>query len=212
MSSFTSNRKSLPPGSGHTSYIPWQNNERPRSRTHASHSTHTQGLTQEPLETSAHELQWPVYALHWSRWPQIPDGAPCIAVGSFLEESSNRLQILAQRAQSAFSRGTNEQEYFPDVSSAQFNSDFEPIAEAEVTYPLTKVQWEPFQSNRNSPNLIATSSDILRIWGLTDETIQPYTRSCGLKVQAECINVIFIYLFIYFFFLVSLEIFILTQL
>lgn len=82
---------------------------------------------------------WAVYAMDWSNKPDRPYR---LAIGSFVEEYKNKMQILEM-----------------DPLSGCVNCS----AEIDHSYPMTKVKWIPRNAEHD---LIATSGDFLRIWGL----------------------------------------------
>ncbi|OZJ05606.1 hypothetical protein BZG36_01488 [Bifiguratus adelaidae] len=94
---------------------------------------------------------WPVYAMDWSK--KKSDGFQ-IALGSFLEQLSNKLQVISLRG------GDNQYQ--------NLGQDFVVTAEADHGYPISKLQWEPARLANKPSDTIATTSDILRLWELTD--------------------------------------------
>ncbi|OJD11976.1 hypothetical protein AJ78_07359 [Emergomyces pasteurianus Ep9510] len=111
---------------------------------------------------------WAVYALDWCKWPAPPGGSSFgkIAVGSYLEDSHNYIQILsAQRAASEA----------PEAHDGNPGLDFIKTAEATHSYPVTRILWEPPSSQKQSTDLLATSGDHLRLWSLpADSHSQSY--------------------------------------
>lgn len=100
-----------------------------------------------PTRQSSIECPWPVYALDWCRWPSSgARGSGKIAIGSFSDDMTNRLQVL------------------------QHGDDGEvhKVAEVDATlpYPVTKVMWEPPRTEKNDATMIATSGDYLRIFSV----------------------------------------------
>ncbi|KAI4160420.1 MAG: hypothetical protein LQ342_005744 [Letrouitia transgressa] len=105
---------------------------------------------------------WPVYAFDWCKWPvqqqNAGDSAGKIALGSYVEDGHNFIQILDSVI-------TPE----PDESSPdapQYGLDFVKTAEATHAYPVTRILWEPASSQKKSTDLLATSGDHLRLWSL----------------------------------------------
>ena len=83
---------------------------------------------------------WPVYSVG------VSNQAPfTIAVGSFIEEYSNKIQVMQL-----------------DMES----SDFKVRATLEHPYPATRLQWAPDSAPRD---LLATSGDYLRLWSIADD-------------------------------------------
>ncbi|CEP62514.1 uncharacterized protein LALA0_S05e07338g [Lachancea lanzarotensis] len=86
-----------------------------------------------------YEANFPLYALDWS-------SEDYVAVGSYREDSYNKLQIL----------------HSSDVIS------WEKVGEANSVFPISKIQWCP---NGGSQQL-ATCSDSLRLWTFTDFALE----------------------------------------
>ncbi|KAG9295877.1 hypothetical protein G9A89_006616 [Geosiphon pyriformis] len=109
---------------------------------------------------------WPVYGLDWSKRPE--DKAFRLALGSFIEEFENKLQIIT----------------LPDLAHVDPyyrspHADFVKVAETDHQYPITKVLWEPYKpSGSESPDLLATAGDHLRLWEVTDDN-QPGGNTIG---------------------------------
>ena len=83
---------------------------------------------------------WPVYSVG------VSNQAPfTLAVGSFIEEYSNKIQVMQL-----------------DMES----SDFKVRATLEHPYPATRLQWAPDSAPRD---LLATSGDYLRLWSIADD-------------------------------------------
>ncbi|KAI9202670.1 WD40-repeat-containing domain protein [Polychytrium aggregatum] len=81
---------------------------------------------------------WSVFALHWSQRP----GLLRLGLGSFLEKQSNKLQVIEL-----------------DPESESFNI----VTTADHQYPCSKLMWAP-QTAQPGPELMATTSDYLRLW------------------------------------------------
>ncbi|KAL2381817.1 hypothetical protein RJ035_006321 [Blastomyces gilchristii] len=111
---------------------------------------------------------WAVYAFDWCKWPAPPGGSSFgkIALGSYLEDSHNYIQILsAQRASSDV----------PESPDGNPGLEFIKTAEATHSYPVTRILWEPPSSQKQSTDLLATSGDHLRLWSLpADSHSQSY--------------------------------------
>ncbi|KAI9023846.1 WD40-repeat-containing domain protein [Phycomyces nitens] len=105
-------------------------------------------------EIYQYDAPWHTYALDWCKSP-IDRKSFRLAVGSFIEDNNNKLQIIART----------------DMLSGGYEAgqkDFTPVAEAESYYPITKVLWEPHRGDSRNQDLLATTGDILRIWELVD--------------------------------------------
>ncbi|ORX50209.1 WD40 repeat-like protein [Hesseltinella vesiculosa] len=99
-----------------------------------------------------YDCPWPIYALDWCK---SRDSAFRLALGSFIEDNNNKLQVIAR---TDLVHGQQQPQH----------PDFVAVAEAESHYPLTKVLWEPSQQNSRRADLLATTGDILRLWELAD--------------------------------------------
>ncbi|KAI9013377.1 WD40-repeat-containing domain protein [Phycomyces nitens] len=107
-----------------------------------------------------HDAPWPIYALDWSNVPSEQD-AFRLAMGSFVEDQTNKLQIIGRTDRVAYDYDQFSQDYG--------EKDFIPLAEADSHYPVTKILWEPWKGNRGrQSDLIMSSSDNLRLWELKD--------------------------------------------
>ncbi|GJJ74532.1 DDB1- and CUL4-associated factor 7 [Entomortierella parvispora] len=103
---------------------------------------------------------WPVYGLDWSNQPTERE-ALRLAVGSFIEDGSNKIQIITLPEFA----GVDGKEYNPNSMS-----DWIPIAETNhQQYPVTKIKWEPYRSGHHATDLLATTGDYLRLWELRDD-------------------------------------------
>nr|POE77536.1 putative wd repeat-containing protein c17d11.08 [Quercus suber] len=104
------------------------------------------------------------YAYDWCKWP-IPggNGAGKMAVGSYLEDPHNFIQILDTQI-------TPQELTTP--SSAPYGLEYTKIAEATCAYPVTRILWEPPSSQKQSTDLLATSGDHLRLWSLPQASAQ----------------------------------------
>ncbi|KAK2752593.1 hypothetical protein FQN55_006706 [Onygenales sp. PD_40] len=108
---------------------------------------------------------WAAYALDWCKWPVPPGGSSLgkIALGSYLEDSHNFIQILsAQQAPYDISES-------PDGNPGL---EFVKTAEATHSFPVTRILWEPPSSQKQSTDLLATSGDHLRLWSLPSDSQQ----------------------------------------
>ncbi|KAL1916037.1 uncharacterized protein VTP21DRAFT_6041 [Calcarisporiella thermophila] len=114
-----------------------------------------------------YEAPWPIYGLDWSN--RGGEESWRIAIGSLVEEFNNKLQIV-QLAE----------------EGARYHSDFVPIAEADHGYPLTKVLWEPNKGGARTTDLLATTSDCLRLWEL--HTPEDRSSSHKLTLRARLTN------------------------
>ncbi|KAG1147575.1 hypothetical protein G6F37_001448 [Rhizopus arrhizus] len=96
-----------------------------------------------------YEAPWPIYAMDWSN---KEFNGHRLALGSFLEDSENKLQIITRTGKQYATRN---------------QPDFAVLAETDCYYPITKVLWTPVKERREN-DLIVTSSDQLRVYELID--------------------------------------------
>ncbi|KAF2440330.1 WD40 repeat-like protein [Karstenula rhodostoma CBS 690.94] len=111
---------------------------------------------------SSYLTPWPAYAFDWCKWNvHGGNGAGKMAVGSYLEDTHNFIQIL-------------DTHLVPqDVSSPgapQYGLEYTRVAEATCSYPVTRILWEPPSTQKQSTDLLATSGDHLRLWSLPQST------------------------------------------
>ncbi|CAO3633563.1 unnamed protein product [Mucor hiemalis] len=141
----------------HYSSYPYQQQQQPRST--------QQDAVQPPLKkytnTTHHD---------WCKTP-IEQKSFRLAVGSFIEDSNNKLQIISR---TDLLDGPVDQ-----------RNDFTPLAEANSYYPITKVLWEPRKSDARNSDLLATTGDILRIWELVDDPRYGQSNSINSSSRAN---------------------------
>ncbi|TAQ91139.1 hypothetical protein B7494_g499 [Chlorociboria aeruginascens] len=106
---------------------------------------------------------WAIYAFDWCKWPAQNHDAGKVAVGSYLEDGHNFIQILDSQI-----TPTPQESYIP--GAPKYGLDFVKIAEATHSYPVTRLLWEPPSSQKQTTDLLATSGDHLRLWSLPSET------------------------------------------
>jgi len=90
-------------------------------------------------EIYKYEAPWTVFSMNWS---VRPDKRFRLALGSFVEEYNNKVQI---------------------VSLDEETSEFSAKSTFDHPYPTTKIMWIP-DSKGIYPDLLATSGDYLRVW------------------------------------------------
>mmetsp|Transcript_24982 Transcript_24982/g.41155 ORF Transcript_24982/g.41155 Transcript_24982/m.41155 type:complete len:330 (+) Transcript_24982:222-1211(+) len=90
-------------------------------------------------EIYTYEAPWPIYGMNWS---VRADRRFRLALGSFIEEYSNKVEIVQ----------LNEE-----------TEQFESKGTFDHPYPTTRIQWLPSESVQR-PDLLATTGDYLRIW------------------------------------------------
>ena len=89
-----------------------------------------------------HESPWLIYALSWSN-SDSPANAFRLALGSFVEEYANKVQI---------------------IQLDQDSGTFVERGSFEHPYPPTKLAWRPGPDQMGSKDLLATTGDYLRLW------------------------------------------------
>ncbi|KAM7191893.1 WD40-repeat-containing domain protein [Rhypophila sp. PSN 637] len=121
-------------------------------------------------QTSSYMAPWALYAFDWCKWQPQGNGAGKVAIGSYLEDGHNFIQIL----------DTQLNPTPPDVfvpGGPKYTMDFTRIAEATHSYPVTRLLWEPPSSQKQSTDLLATSGDHLRLWSLPSDPSMANTSS-----------------------------------
>eukprot|EP01100_Stratorugosa_tubuloviscum_P009618 TRINITY_DN402_c0_g2_i1.p1 TRINITY_DN402_c0_g2~~TRINITY_DN402_c0_g2_i1.p1 ORF type:complete len:331 (-),score=131.87 TRINITY_DN402_c0_g2_i1:80-1072(-) len=106
-------------------------------------------------EIYSYKANWLIYGMNWSIKPDQPFR---LAIGSFLEEHTNEVQIIQ----------LNEE-----------TGEFVVRGNFDHPYPTTKIAWIPDKLNK-LPDLLATTSDYLRLWEVTDSGIK---SKCVLNNQ-----------------------------
>lgn len=101
---------------------------------------------------------WSIYAYDWCKW-NVSGGnsAGKMAVGSYIEDNHNFIRILDTQI-------TPQDVSAPGGSS--YGLEYNAIAEATCSFPVTRILWEPPSSQKQSTDLLATSGDHLRLWSL----------------------------------------------
>ncbi|MCJ1308887.1 hypothetical protein MMC25_002542 [Agyrium rufum] len=125
---------------------------------------------------------WAVYAFDWCKWPVhshgLGDSAGKMAIGSYLEDGHNFIQILETQI-------TPDPE--PEMSSGgpRYGVEYTKTAEATHSYPVTRILWEPESSQKQSTDLLATSGDHLRLWSLPANPNQNQSNSITRQTQSK---------------------------
>jgi DDB1- and CUL4-associated factor 7 len=111
-------------------------------------------------KNSSYMAPWPVYAYDWCKWPvsQQSNSAGKVAIGSYLEDGHNFIQILDTHM--------TPQSDVSGPGGSGVSLEFSRLAEAAHSYPVTRILWEPPSSQKQSTDLLATSGDHLRLWSL----------------------------------------------
>ncbi|ESU13794.1 hypothetical protein FGSG_07525 [Fusarium graminearum PH-1] len=124
--------------------------------------------------TSNYLAPWAIYAFDWCKWPAQGNSAGKLAVGSYLEDGHNFIQILDSHI-----TPTPQDIYTP--GSSKFSLEFTKAAEATHSYPVTRLLWEPPSSQKQSTDLLATSGDHLRLWSLPSENPSTPSGTIGRR-------------------------------
>ncbi|RYO86790.1 hypothetical protein DL764_008958 [Monosporascus ibericus] len=127
--------------------------------------------------TSNYLAPWALYAFDWCKWAPQGKGAGKVAVGSYLEDGHNFIQILDTQIVN-----TPPDVYTP--GSSKYSLEFNKIAEATHSYPVTRLLWEPPSSQKQSTDLLATSGDHLRLWSLPSDAQASYSNSINKSGQS----------------------------
>jgi hypothetical protein len=138
----------------------------------------------EKKEIYAYEAPWLIYGMNWS---VRPDKRFRLAIGSFVEEYTNKVRALlapASRAAAApptaIERCSRRACGHTQVEVVQLNEDtgkFVSRGRVDHPYPTTKIMWIPDKTGQFE-DLMATTGDYLRLWQVTDEGI---TQKCVLN-------------------------------
>jgi WD repeat-containing protein 68 len=96
-------------------------------------------MTEKRKEIFTYEAPWTIYGMSWSARKDKPFR---LAIGSYLEEYNNHIQII-------------------EVNETK--GEFQKVSQFSHPYPPTKIQWMP-DLNSGRPDILATTGDYLRIW------------------------------------------------
>ncbi|KAI9152010.1 WD repeat-containing protein [Paramyrothecium foliicola] len=136
---------------------------RPRADSSMSDGPPGYDLANAQSSASNYTAPWALYAFDWCKWAPQGNSAGKLAVGSYLEDGHNFIQILDSQVVP-----TPQDIYRP--GSSKYSLEFNKLAEATHSYPVTRLLWEPPSSQKQSTDLLATSGDHLRLWSLPSET------------------------------------------
>ncbi|KAI0390766.1 WD40 repeat-like protein [Xylariaceae sp. FL0594] len=131
-------------------------------------------LANSQPSTSNYLAPWALFALDWCKWRPQGKGAGKVAIGSYLEDGHNYIQILDTQIVNAPS-----DVYTP--GSPKHSLEFTKIAEATHSYPVTRLLWEPPSSQKQTTDLLATSGDHLRLWSLPSDSPTLHSNSITNK-------------------------------
>ncbi|BBN10765.1 DDB1- and CUL4-associated factor 7 [Marchantia polymorpha subsp. ruderalis] len=112
-------------------------------------NNHESGRSSSRKTTFTYDAPWPIYALNWTI---RRDKRFRLGIGSYLEESRNRVDIIQ------FDEKTDE-----------FVAD--PNLTIEHPYPVTKLMFVPDKEG-TKPDLLATTGDHLRIWQIYEDEVR----------------------------------------
>ncbi|SLM39992.1 WD40/YVTN repeat-like-containing domain [Lasallia pustulata] len=124
---------------------------------------------------------WAVYAFDWCKWPVqngSSDAAGKMAIGSYLEDGHNFIQILDTQI-------VPETDTESAPESPLYGLEFTKTAEATHSYPVTRILWEPASSQKESTDLLATSGDHLRLWSLPSQASYNTSNSISRSSNAK---------------------------
>lgn len=128
------------------------------SQTFPRHSAADMERRKEIYDYSA---PWLIYSMSWSCRRDQPFR---LALGSFIEEYSNRVEIVQLNDRS---------------------NEFEAKHSIDHPYPATKIMFLPDQGTA-SPDLLASTGDYLRIWEVTEGGVHVKTCLDGNKASEFC--------------------------
>lgn len=134
-------------------------------------------------EIYSYQAPWTIFSMAWSH-RQDPSSMFRLAIGSYVEEYSNEVQIIKKRPNVSNDNGLNNMD--PHLANHQHPPYTNPVTEGnngsddnvdnqlykacefDHPYPCTKILWSPDRSG-NARDLLATTGDYLRIWNLNDD-------------------------------------------
>ncbi|KAI1810208.1 WD40 repeat-like protein [Poronia punctata] len=131
-------------------------------------------LANSQPSTSNYLAPWAVFAFDWCKWTPQGKGAGKVAIGSYLEDGHNFIQILDTQIVN-----TPPDIYAP--GTPKHSLEFTKIAEATHSYPVTRLLWEPPSSQKQTTDLLATSGDHLRLWSLPSDPPTLHSNSINNK-------------------------------
>ncbi|PKA51013.1 Protein transparent TESTA GLABRA 1 [Apostasia shenzhenica] len=116
-------------------------------------SAHDSPLNTNPNPNHPHTFTFdsplPIYAMAFSSSSR----SPCLALGSFVEDFNNRVDIVSF-----------------DEDALAFRSD--PNLSFEHHYPPTKLMFHPKPLPGQSPSLLASSGEFLRLWRVQESSVE----------------------------------------
>ncbi|KAE9587276.1 putative transcription factor WD40-like family [Lupinus albus] len=118
-----------------------------------------------PTSSVTYDSPYPLYAMSFSSSHHPHQRR--LAVGSFIEEYTNRIDILS---------------FNPDTLSLLPI----PSLSFDHPYPPTKIMFHPSNPPAPSPDLIATSGDYLRLWEIRDNSVETVSLFNNSKSSEFC--------------------------
>uniref|UniRef100_A0A7S1UZE1 Uncharacterized protein n=1 Tax=Grammatophora oceanica TaxID=210454 RepID=A0A7S1UZE1_9STRA len=130
-------------------------------------------------EIYTYKAPWTVFSMAWSHRPD-PSSQFRLAIGSYIEQYSNAVQVVKKRGGSSSGDPTTKPTADSHNSDADLDAQLYEACEFDHPYPCTKVLWSPPNNSQSqgSKDLLATTGDYLRIWNVADDesgrgTLQP---------------------------------------
>eukprot|EP00958_Prasinococcus_capsulatus_P015270 scaffold1626_cov372-Prasinococcus_capsulatus_cf.AAC.24 len=114
-------------------------------------------------EIYTHEAPWLIYGMNWS---VRRDKKFRLAIGSFVEEYTNKVQIITL-----------------DDETGKFKTD--PKFVFPHPYPTTKIMFIP-DKDCTRPDLVATTGDYLRVWQIGENGVQLKSLLNNVRPRFRC--------------------------
>ncbi|EGV63749.1 hypothetical protein CANTEDRAFT_121354 [Yamadazyma tenuis ATCC 10573] len=166
----------LPPSAG-------SNLQQPSQTPLSSQNNDSAGLTFPSTDSSIsdrYSYYLSTLPLYCSDWGRLPDfSTECIALSSYKEGLSNKLQILHGVAYgkdattdynaASFNPGADSGVDTDEAKSIE-GFDFYKAAEVSVEYPITNLQWDPAMGS-GSHERLAASSEVLRLFKVDHDSL-----------------------------------------
>ncbi|CDO55834.1 hypothetical protein DV113_003505 [Geotrichum candidum] len=151
-------------------------------------SNHNTGSPRQhqPRPNANYESQWQLYSADWAH--SSPKGLDLLAVSTYTEESSNKIQIVQGFTPATVGSNGNGGDGSGTPGPQQPSLEFQKVAEYSVPYPCTKIAWAPpslrgnpgSNANTSGANMqLITTGDCLRLWSYNSDSAQLQQR-CAL--------------------------------
>lgn len=118
--------------------------------------------------TSTYFSNLPLYSLDWTI--SNNDSLSRIALGSYREDSLNKLEIL-YGSKNYLNNNKKEEDYVQEEENGEEEEEnqeffnFNKVCDYSVKYPITRLQWDPSMNLSNTDKeILATTSECLRIY------------------------------------------------